>query len=139
MNDPVKSGKEMIAFMSPREVPGTFVFVSVPDTAHASALSEQALALFREPEGPSLVLPVAAAEAAGLPYDLPMACITLTVHSALDGVGLTAAVSQALAERDIPCNIVAAFHHDHVFVPRDQAELAMETLLKLQRNTASRT
>jgi hypothetical protein len=46
-----------------------------------------------------------------------MACLTLRVHSALDGVGLTAAVASALAEIGIPCNMVAAFHHDHAFVP----------------------
>lgn len=46
-----------------------------------------------------------------------MRCMTLQVYSALEGVGLTAAVSQTLAEHDIPCNIVAAFQHDHVFVP----------------------
>jgi uncharacterized protein len=48
---------------------------------------------------------------------LAMRQITLDVHSALDGVGLTAAVAVALAAEGIPCNMIAAHHHDHVFVP----------------------
>jgi hypothetical protein len=54
--------------------------------------------------------------------------ITLTVHSALDGIGLTAAVSAELTAAGIPCNVVAALHHDHVFVPAAQAEAALAAL-----------
>jgi hypothetical protein len=50
------------------------------------------------------------------------------VHSALDGTGLTAAVSAALAAAGIPCNMVAAFHHDHVFVPAAMAARALAVL-----------
>jgi len=64
----------------------------------------------------------------------PMRQITLNVFSSLDGVGLTAAVAMALAEVGIPCNMVAANHHDHVFVPSDRAEEAMACLLGLQRS-----
>ena len=53
----------------------------------------------------------------------------LTVHSDLAGVGLTAAVAAALADANIPCNIVAAFHHDHVFVPAGQAQQALAALV----------
>ena len=45
----------------------------------------------------------------------------LQVHSALDGVGLTAAVAGALAAAGIACNVIAAFHHDHLFVPAARA------------------
>ena len=61
-----------------------------------------------------------------------MRCITLQVHSALDGVGLTAAVAGALAAQGIACNMVAAYHHDHAFVPEAQAEAALAVLLALQ-------
>ena len=43
--------------------------------------------------------------------------ITLRVHSSLNVVGLTAAVSR-LAERGIPANVIAARYHDHIFTPR---------------------
>ena len=63
----------------------------------------------------------------------PMRQISLQVHSSLDGVGLTAAVSGLLAEHGIACNMVAAFHHDHLFVPADRAEEALALLQRLQR------
>jgi hypothetical protein len=60
----------------------------------------------------------------------------LTVHSALDGVGLTAAVASALADAGIPCNMVAAFHHDHAFVPLDDAPRALAILQDLAASEA---
>jgi hypothetical protein len=63
--------------------------------------------------------------------------ITLRVHSALDGVGLTAAVASALSDAGIPCNMVAAFHHDHVFVPSSLAAAALDALRKLQASVES--
>jgi len=71
---------------------------------------EDAFALIREDEGTTAIV-------AGAGKGTAFARITLTVHSALDGVGLTAAVSAALAEAGIACNVVAAFHHDYLFVP----------------------
>ena len=117
----------MVAGMSPRLQPGRYVFaLASPDLADA------ALAGFREDEGMSLILPLQTAAAAGLDTSLPMRRITLEVFSALEGVGLTAAVATALADAGIPCNMVAAFHHDHAFVPADQADRALAVLLALQ-------
>lgn len=80
----------------------------------------------------SLILSVDVARQAGLPVDQPMRCITLKVFSSLEGVGLTAAVSRVLAENGIACNMVSAFHHDHVFVPEADAEQAVNLLKDLQ-------
>jgi hypothetical protein len=114
----------MIARMAPLLDPESYVFAVAPDDGVAA----RALATIREAEGLSVILTRAEARAAGLPDDAPMRRITLTVHSALDGVGLTSAVAQALAARAIPCNVVAGFHHDHLFVPEAQAEDAMAAL-----------
>ena len=57
--------------------------------------------------------------------------ITLQIHSSLEAVGLTAAVSTALAKEGISCNIVAGFFHDHLFVPHDFADRAMKALGRL--------
>jgi hypothetical protein len=84
----------------------------------------EAFALIREDEGTTAIV---AQEGGGF------ARITLMVHSALDGVGLTAAVAGALAERGIACNVVAGFHHDHLFVPRERAEEALECLQRLSQ------
>jgi len=117
----------MISGMSPRLDPGVYVFCATDD----EALFARALGAFREDEGLSLILERDAAAALGLDVSPPMRRIVLEVASALDGVGLTAAVASALAKAGIACNMVAASRHDHVFVPAESAERALEILLEL--------
>ena len=81
-----------------------------------------AFALIREDEG------VTAIRAAP---DGEWARISLRVHSSLSAVGLTAALSSALAEAAISANIIAALHHDHLFVPWDRREDAVRILRSL--------
>lgn len=75
---------------------------------------------FREAEGLTLILEERAAAAHGLAPLFKAAWVTLAAPTALDSVGLTAAVSRALASAGIACNVVAAAHHDHLFVPWDR-------------------
>ncbi len=84
-----------------------------------------------EAEGITLVAPTAALLAAGLEAGTPFARITLTVHSALEAVGLTAAFAGALAQEGISANVIAGFHHDHIFVPWADRDRAMATLKAL--------
>jgi hypothetical protein len=121
----------MLAGMTPVLREGEFVFCSVPEEGEIPA-SLNPLGRFREAEGTTLILERSAAREAGFDVSLPMRQITLQVHSALDGVGLTAAVASALGRADIPCNMVAGFHHDHVFVPTGLAEPALRILLDVQ-------
>lgn len=125
---PVRDTAAMIAGMDPELLPGEVVFCSTPDAATVAAALPDALAMLREAEGVTLVLPLARAAALGFPPGLPMRWITLRVHSALDGVGLTAAVSAALAAAGIPCNMLAGAHHDHLLVPAAQAVAALAVL-----------
>jgi len=122
----VSDAQRMVAEMAPVRRDGAFCFCTL--TVENSALLAHAIGTFREAEGLSLILPVEHARAAGLPVDQPMACITLSVFSALEGVGLTAAVATTLADAGIACNMVAAFHHDHAFVPYTLAEKALDVL-----------
>jgi uncharacterized protein len=85
-------------------------------------------ALIAEDEGTTVIAPLAALQAAGLAGVEPMARISLTIHSALTAVGLTAAIATALAARGISANVVAGFHHDHVFLPWDRRQDAMAAL-----------
>ena len=126
---PVKDRAEMLRQMSPMMEPGCYVFRRAKDEADLIRSLPLAIAMFREPEGVSLIVPSAS--------DAPLAMrwISLLVHSALDGVGLTAAVSQALAESGIPCNMVAALAHDHVFVPVDYGEMAVDILKALSASS----
>ncbi|MEY9903549.1 hypothetical protein ABIA44_007723 [Bradyrhizobium sp. USDA 329] len=69
--------------------------------------------------------------------NFPSRLITLTVHSALDAVGLLAAITARLAEAGISVNAVSAFHHDHLFVPADRADEAMAVLREMSKATHS--
>jgi len=123
----------MLAGMTPRLAAQDFVFVSLDPNAVGHDLLARATGFFREPEGVSLILAVDTAIELGLNTTVTMRRITLEVYSSLEGVGLTAAVAHALADADIACNMVAAFHHDHVFVPSADAAKALDILLSLQK------
>ncbi len=127
MSATVRETAEMISGMRPRLDPEVYVFCATDDTA----LVAQALGAFREAEGLSLILEREHAAALGFDVSLPMRRIVLQVPSALDGIGLTAAVASALAAAGIACNMVAALRHDHVFVPAQSAERALAILLEL--------
>ena len=108
----------MVRKMAPVLKPGRFAFRT------ADEAPDDAIATFLEDEGLSVLVPASASEQA-------FRQITLQVHSALDGVGLTAAVATALTAEKIPANVVAAHHHDHVFVPEALAARALATLQNL--------
>ena len=125
--------RQLLAAMEPRLLPDEFVFCTLAQERDELAPDLPALATFREEEGLSLVLERTLAERQGLQYGPVMRCISLTVHSALDAVGLTAAISGLLARQGISANVVAAYFHDHVFVPAAQAEEALEALRELSK------
>jgi hypothetical protein len=83
---------------------------------------------FRESEGTTIIVRKETADQLNLKYDFIAAWITLTIHSSLDAVGLTAAFSTALANEGISCNVVAGYFHDHLFVNSEDAENAMKIL-----------
>jgi hypothetical protein len=124
----------LLSGLRPARNPGTYAFVTVPGDFDFAVL--QPLAIFREPEGTTLVLEQSRAVAAGLPILFRAAWLTLTVHSDLQVVGLTAAVASALAQAGIPCNVIAAAHHDHLFVPLEAADAALAALNALQQDAA---
>ncbi|WP_317057717.1 ACT domain-containing protein [Roseovarius rhodophyticola] len=134
---PIKDTAAMIAGMAPMRDPETWFFCTTNDKVLAAKAVPHALTVFAEEEGQSLILPEVAARDLGFELEMPMTRITLSVHSALDGVGLTAAVATALAGAHIPCNMVAAYHHDHAFVPSELADQAMDVLLELAQAGAS--
>ncbi|NOC90388.1 ACT domain-containing protein [Ruegeria sp. HKCCD6604] len=128
MSTPITDTNAMIAGMHPDLQPGELAFVVWPQD---KPWPQGTRASCAEAEGLSLVVPIAAA-----PKDaVAMRCITLQVHSSLEGVGLTAAVSSALARAGIPANMVAGYHHDHVYVPSGCSQDALRILQDLQRSS----
>jgi hypothetical protein len=121
--------QKLLATMNPVRNKGSYVFCTV-DELIPEYVSD-AIFLFKEEEGITLVVEKEDADRLGLEYAFSAAWITLTVHSSLDAVGFTAAFSTALAHEGISCNVVAAYYHDHVFVDQQDAERALEILNKL--------
>ena len=76
-----------------------------------------------------MIAPSEALVAKGLEAGPPWARISLTVHSDLAAVGLTAAFATALGGEGISANVVAGYFHDHIFVQwtrRDDAVAALQ-------------
>ncbi|MEW2566782.1 ACT domain-containing protein [Streptomyces sp. NPDC047070] len=119
----------LLSGMEPALHPGRYVFTTVPGRTAPPGLSPVVTVV--EDEGLTLVVEQEGADAARLAYDYVAGWITLRIHSALDAVGLTAAVARALAEEGLSCNVVAGFHHDHVFVPHERAAEAVTLLEQL--------
>ncbi|MFM0730524.1 ACT domain-containing protein [Paraburkholderia sediminicola] len=127
---PVSDLSVLLKTLEPVLNPGVFVFASVKD-GHAIDPAV-IVASIREPEGLSVITSEADAATSGLNALFKCAWITLTVNSALEAVGLTAAFARALGYSGISCNVVAGAYHDHIFVPLESAQTAMQVLHKLQ-------
>lgn len=112
--EPVLAESRLVFCTTPKPPPGLHPVVTV-----------------REAEGTTLVLERDEADRAGLAYTYVAAMVTLRVHSALDAVGLTAAVATELAVHGLSCNVVAGFFHDHVFVGYDDRHTAVDLLTAL--------
>lgn len=99
------------------------------------AAPADAIMLFREQEGVTVVIEVDDA-AVNHARDEPLwAQITLRIHSSLEAVGMLAAIASALAARDIPCNAVSAYYHDHLFVPWARRDEAIDALREFSDGT----
>jgi len=128
----IRDTRAMLAGMTPVLRDGSFVFCITNDPTLAEQARKVALSWFREDEGTAMILDLRVAALLGFDVGLPMRRIVLEVYSALDGVGLTAAVANALAGANISCNVVSAYHHDNIFVTAAMAEKAVEVLQEVQ-------
>lgn len=113
--------KVLLATMEPVLFPEPYGFA-----VRTGGLPEGVFATVAEEEGLSVVAPLS-----DLGGGEPWALISLSVHSDLAAVGLTAAFAAALAGRGISCNVIAGVHHDHLFVPWDRRFEAVSALREL--------
>jgi hypothetical protein len=120
---------KLIKSMTPKLNEGSYVFVTLKDV---SSIDRNAIiSEFKEAEGTSIIIEKNKADVLNLKYNYIASWITLTIHSSLDAVGLTATFSNELAKHNISCNVVAAFYHDHIFVDQKDAQKAMKVLQNL--------
>ncbi len=124
---------KLLQGMSPKLNKGSYVFTTVAATSE-NIDSNDTICQFKEEEGITVVMKKERADALGLSYDYVAAWITLSVHSSLHAIGLTAAFSSALSKNGISCNVIAGYYHDHIFVPENESEAAMKVLRKMSDN-----
>ncbi|MEZ8037098.1 MULTISPECIES: ACT domain-containing protein [Vibrio] len=117
----------LLKSMSPELIDGSYVFCTVGGGL-ADYVQLNPISTFREKEGLTLVLKEEVATKAQLDFDGVFSLITLSVHSSLEAVGLTAAFATKLGSYGISANVIAGFYHDHIFVQKDKAEAAMSAL-----------
>ncbi len=121
---------ELLNSLSPELQPEEYVFCSVKGN-FTDYEPLKPVATVQESEGLTLVIAKEAAINENLFFECSFKMITLTVHSSLNAVGLTAAVASKLAEKGVSANVIAAYYHDHIFVPVDKASVAMNALAEL--------
>ncbi len=120
---------KLLKTMKPQHNAGDYVFCVANDLTNIKM--NDVLLLFKEHEANTIIIKKEMADSLNLPYTFVAAWITLNVHSSLEAVGLTAAFSSALAAKNISCNVVAAFYHDHIFVDKKDIDKAMQVLQAL--------
>jgi hypothetical protein len=127
---PKRDLRALLNGMEPELDPDEFVYCTIP---HGARTGANAVCTFQETEGETLILRRAEAEKHQLNFAFLYRKITLRVHSSLEAIGFLAAIATELAQQGISVNCVSAYYHDHLFVPADQAERALEVLRQLQR------
>jgi hypothetical protein len=120
---------ELLATMNPVLDEETYVYCSLANKKLPSSASP--LMIFSEEEGTTFIIAQSQAKDLQLSYHYPCRRITLNVYSSLEAVGFLARICTHLASRGISVNAVAAFHHDHLFVPESKAQLSMDALREL--------
>lgn len=116
----------LLHHLAPELHDGVHVYCSFADHRLPDGL--QPLCTFREAEGLTAIVERSQAVAAGVPFVFEARLVTLTIHSSLEAIGLLATVATRLAAVGIPCNAIAAYHHDHILVPVAQADQALSVL-----------
>jgi hypothetical protein len=126
---------KLIGSMQPVLGEPEYVFASWDKDSPVPVAQLEPLGMFYEKEGLTVIVLKSSADTLGIIYQGVFQCITLNVYSSLEAVGLTAVVSSALASQGISANVVAAYYHDHIFVPVAKANQALSCLLKLVKDS----
>ncbi|CAG5080361.1 Oidioi.mRNA.OKI2018_I69.PAR.g9555.t1.cds [Oikopleura dioica] len=116
-----KDVSKLLTSVTPLVEDGLFVFTTSPDAKNCEGVKM----IFHEREAATVILPLDVAKLKGLEYTFPSKLITLNIHSSLEAVGFITEISRKLTDLKIPCNVVAGYYHDHLFVPEPMLEDAL--------------
>ena len=129
MSESISDLNVLLRSLDPHLHEGVYVYSCVLFETDLSSIA--VVGTFRESEGLTIILPEPDALKNKFPILFRAAWITLSVDSAFEAVGMTAAFATALGNAGISCNVVAGARHDHVFVPIERAVDAMVVLHEL--------
>lgn len=108
--------------------PEQFVVITLPASIPPPTVGHGVAAVIAESEGPTVIATAERASEENWPHDFVASWLTLDVHSALESVGLTATFSRQLGRAGIPCNVIAGFFHDHILVPHEMTDAAVDVI-----------
>lgn len=125
--------ESLLKNMKPKAVLGEYVFCSIQESQLEDL--EDPLMVFRESEGPTVIVTKAVAERNDFPFDSTWGLVSLSIHSNLEAVGFLAAITNHLAESGISVNVVSAFYHDHLFIPYQRVDEVVSLLTALSNSS----
>lgn len=137
---PIIDLNQLITNMRPVLLDEIWYYCQIKDEIANKEILSAAFAIIRETESITLILPQQQADTIsqdqkGEKVSTPFRRIELQVFSSLEAVGLTAVISQCLQEHSISANVIAGFHHDHIFIPEEDAQKAIEALTRLSNSS----
>jgi uncharacterized protein len=142
--------RHLLSTLAVTQHPTTYVFATIAPSStgiapsHAPVPFEEIVLFFREPctapdDSPSagqvtLIIPEHVALTHQIPHTYACKMLTCNVHSSLSAVGFMAVLTRKLADAGISVNPVSGYFHDHLFVPVERAERAVEVLEQIRRD-----
>lgn len=136
---PEKDLEILVKNMSPLLSAEEYVFCKVQKESFAAEFcqkeSPEFLSSFLEADGISLILRKDLAQTKGLGFEGSFALISCQIKSDLQAVGFLALMTSALASAGIAANAISAFSHDHLLVPWQKRERAMQVLQELSEQS----
>lgn len=133
----IKDLNQLLINLKPVLANDEYVYCTFQSIGFANLEMYQPIATFYEKEGITMVIKKELAVKLGVVFESVYKMITLQVHSSLDAVGLTAAVSKKLADNGVSANLFAGYYHDHIFVQSEKADKALELLAELSEESTA--
>jgi len=115
--------------LTPKLLDGAFEYktISTRDFAKIGGeIPQNTVAMIKESEAVTIIVPTDKTDGE------IWAWIVNTNITSLTATGITAAFSETLAKANIPCNVIAAYYHDHILVPYSMKDKAVEILKNVE-------
>lgn len=125
MSSPISDLTDLLASLQANLLDGVWAYETILSSTDPDP---EAIMTFKEREGLTQICPAKS----HTPANNRWHWIEVSVHSDLNAVGFLARLADALASAGVPCNAIAGYYHDHIFVPVDTTETALTALRALK-------